>query len=336
MTGYYYQQLNAEEREVYEKLAAGFAALESAVRVRRLEGERLSAVFTFLRLDDPLLFYVPSYTYRYKPGAEHLEVLPQYLFDKGKIREHKQALAARISRLTRPLAGKSELEKELAIHDFILSAVRYDKLKKDYSHEIIGPLGHGVGVCEGIAKSVKALCDAAGLPCLIVLCGNDPENGIKYRHMWNLVQVGHKWYHLDATFDGTLQTNEKRYDYFNLDDRHIYRDHLSPLYPVPACEDGNRFYYRSLSFTKPEEVENRTRQMLRKKKQSFIFHWRGGGLNQTILTDLVTRCAAAAKEKGQFAECSVNVTQAVIQLNFTAQPTERTLVVQQPDEAQAD
>ena len=34
--------------------------------------------------------------------------------------------------------------------------VRYDKLKKSYSHEIIGPLGQGVGVCEGIAKSVKS------------------------------------------------------------------------------------------------------------------------------------------------------------------------------------
>lgn len=80
----------------------------------------------------------------------------------------------------------SEWEKEKYIHDFICDNVTYDKLKKAYSHEIIGPLGHGVGVCEGIAKSVKVLCDALGIWCMIAVCGNNPEKGIKYRHTWNI------------------------------------------------------------------------------------------------------------------------------------------------------
>ena len=69
---------------------------------------------------------------------------------------------------------------------------------------IIGPLGHGVGVCEGIAKSVKILCDALGIWCMIALCGNNPEKGIKYRHTWNIVKIGKTCYHLDATFDNSL------------------------------------------------------------------------------------------------------------------------------------
>ena len=32
--------------------------------------------------------------------------------------------------------------------------MHYDKLKKPYSHEIIGPLGQGVGVCEGIDPEI--------------------------------------------------------------------------------------------------------------------------------------------------------------------------------------
>ena len=66
----------------------------------------------------------------------------------------------------------------------------YDKLKKPYSHEIIGPLGHGVGVCEGIAKSVKVLCDALGIWCIIVISEANPEKKIKYRHAWNIVKIG--------------------------------------------------------------------------------------------------------------------------------------------------
>lgn len=84
-------------------------------------------------------------------------------------------MESRISKLARPAVDLPEWEKELYIHDFICSSVRYDKLKKAYSHEIIGPLGQGVGVCEGIAKTVKALCDALGIWCMIAISEANPE-----------------------------------------------------------------------------------------------------------------------------------------------------------------
>ena len=65
---------------------------------------------------------------------------------------------------------------------------------------------------------------------MIAICGNNPEKGIKYRHTWNIVKIGGTYYHLDATFDNTLGKHsfgakEIRYDYFNLDDKNIFRDH---------------------------------------------------------------------------------------------------------------
>ena len=186
MDEFYYKGLNREEKSAYEQMLAGFKSLAPTIRITRLEPARLAEVYLRLKLDTPLLFHVTGYSYRFYPGAEHVELLPEYLFDKGKIRTHQQAIAARIERLTRPLRGKSQLEKEIAIHDFILDSVRYDKLKKSYSHEIIGPLTQGVGVCEGIAKTVKALCDAAGVECIIALSEANPEKGVRYRHTWTI------------------------------------------------------------------------------------------------------------------------------------------------------
>lgn len=71
----------------------------------------------------------------------------------------------------------SEKEKELFIHDFIVKNVKYDKLKKEYSHEIIGALGNGVAVCEGMAKAVKILCDELGIWCIVALSEANPEKG---------------------------------------------------------------------------------------------------------------------------------------------------------------
>lgn len=333
MDGFYYKGLNREEKSAYEQMRAGFESLAPAIRVARLEPARLAEVYLRLKLDTPLLFYVTGYSYRFYPGAEHVELLPEYLFDKGKIRTHQQAIAARIERLTRPLQGKSQMEKEMAIHDFILDSVRYDKLKKSYSHEIIGPLTQGVGVCEGIAKTVKVLCDAMGVECIIALSEANQEKGVRYRHTWNVLTIDGKRYHMDATFDNSLQRGTHRYDYFNLDDRHIFLDHEALVLPVPECTEDKGYYYRSISLTKTEDVANRVRQALRKKQKQFVFHWRGGGLNREILNEILEGAAAEAGKKGLQVSCAVNVRQAVIQLDFgTARETE----LQQPDEGQED
>lgn len=328
---YYYGQLTKPLQGVYDTLLSGFRVYAPSIRIPDVEQGQLAEVYLRLKLDEPLLFYVTGYRCRWMPGAAHLELLPEYLFDKSKIRTHQQAIEARLSRLTRPLQGKPELEQELAIHDFILEQVRYDKLKKPYSHEILGPLTQGVGVCEGIAKTVKALCDAVGLECIVALSEANPDAGVKYRHTWNVVTVGGRRYHLDATFDNSLQRGVKRYDYFNLDDRHIFRDHEELVLPVPPCTEEKGYFYRPVSLTKVEDVENRAKQALRKKQAHFVFHWRGGGLNRAVLEDILTRCQALAQAKGRGVACFINRAQSVIQLDFPEGPGTG-IDVQQPDE----
>lgn len=337
MAGYYYRQLDREKRGVYDAMLAGMEALAPGIRVPRLDGPELSDIYLRLKLDTPLMFYVTGFQYRWMPGADHVELLPEYLFDKGKIRQHRQAVTARLDRLARPLQGKSDRDKELAIHAFILENVRYDKLKKPYSHEIIGPLTQGVGVCEGIAKSVKALCDRLGLWCIVALAENNPEKGIKYRHAWNVVRLGGQYYHLDATFDNSLGGDGLvRYDYFNLDDRRIFRDHEALVYPVPPCADGSRFYYKQAgcSFTRVEDAARRTAQAIR-KKQPLVFHWRGGPLTREVLGELTAALEEAAGAKGRHAAIRLNWPQAVLEVRFPEAPPADTCVAQEANEGEA-
>ena len=230
-------------------------------------------------------------------------------------------MTARVEKLTRPAKQLSEEEKEKYVHDFICENIRYDKLKKPYSHEIIGPLGQGVGVCEGIAKAVKVLLDALGVWCIIALCGNNPEKGIKYRHTWNIVKIGGKYYHLDATFDNTLTSDSRqeeiRYDYFQLSDKQIFRDHEPLIAPAPKCVDADHFYYKEkkLSFTKTEEVYKRCLQAAKKGK-TLTFHWRGGYLTREVLTELLDLMRRVGAEKSKTPAIQLNWPQAVIRVRY--------------------
>ena len=321
MEPYYYQKMNKAQQTAYHGILQGLLAMDDSIQIPRLEPEELYNVFFQLRLDHPEIFWTPGYKYKYYPDSPNLIFIPEYLFQKGKVKEHQKAMKARVEKLIRPAKSLSEWEREKYVHDFICDNVHYDKLKKTYSHEIIGPLGQGVGVCEGIAKSVKILCDALGIWCIIVVCGNNPEKGIKYRHTWNIVKIGGKYYHLDATFDNTLGKEEKRYDYFNLSDKSIFRDHEPLLVSAPACSDGDHFYYkeRKLSFTKKEEIYKRALQTAKKGK-TFTFHWRGGYLTREVLTELLELIQKAGEEKQKSPRISLNWPQAVIRFDFVENP----------------
>ena len=331
---YYYQQLPPQERAAYHGMLTCLRELTPSARIPRLPMETLSTLFFQLRLDHPEIFYAVGFSCRAVPEAAFVEFWPEYRFEKKRIREHRQAIEARVTRLLRPLRSLPPAEQERAIHDFVVENVRYDKLEKPYSHEVIGPLTNGVGVCEGIAKTVKALCDRLGLWCIVALSEAAPERGIRYRHTWNVLRIGGQYYHLDATFDNSLQRGVKRYDYCNLDDSRCFRDHESLVFPIPACTDGRAFYYRNVSFTKPEELEKRLAQALREKQPVFVFHWRGGGLNRQILSELLALAGTLAQARGKQASCSVNVPQAVIQLQFSDAP-EPDITIQQANEGEA-
>ena len=340
MEPYYYQTLSKAEQSSYQAMQAGLQAFAPSFPVPLLENRALTDVFMKLRLDCPQLFYAGIFQYRYYPDSRNAELIPAYLFEKGKLKEHQKALQARVEKLVRPVTRCSDEEKLLYIHDFICEHVHYDKLKKPYSHEIIGPLGQGVGVCEGIAKSVKILCDTLGIWCMIALCGNNPEKGIKYRHTWNIVKIGKTYYHLDATFDNSLgkclQTGEEiRYDYFNLDDKAIFRDHEPLIAPAPACTDSDHFYYKEkkLSFTKQEDVYKRSLQAAKKGK-TLTFHWRGGYLTKEVLRELLDLIEKAGKERQKTALIKLNWPQAVLRVRYTDEAIQPIVTIEEANEGE--
>lgn len=331
---YYYEQLTKQQQKAYHAMKTGLESLTPSFLVPRLDGRELADIYFKVRLDHPQIFYTVNFKYRYYEDSENVEMIPEYIFPKNKIIEHQKAMEARVKKLARQAEKMNETEKELFIHDFICQNVHYDKLKKPYSHEIIGPLGQGVGVCEGIAKSVKVLCDALGIWCIITVSDANPEKNIKYRHAWNVIRIGGKYYHLDATFDNTLgHGTYVRYDYFNLSDKQMFRDHEPALWKVPPCEDGERFYYKEkkLSFTKKEDVQKRFAQAVKKGKP-FIFHWRGGYLTKEVLQELLQIFREEAMKKEKFARISLNWAQAVVQVIVQEQMTEQEIILEDANE----
>jgi transglutaminase/protease-like cytokinesis protein 3 len=103
----------------------------------------------------------------------------------------------------------TELEKVAAIHHYIIKNVAYDHTLKEKS--AYGALAKGKTTCQGYAMLLDKMLEEAGINSEIVV--GDIPAGL---HAWNLVKVGGRWYHIDATNDAANPNPDK---YFLVSDK---------------------------------------------------------------------------------------------------------------------
>lgn len=121
----------------------------------------------------------------------------------------------------------SDLEKEIAIHEYVVKNTAYDY--DNYINEVVpkdsytayGALIIGRAVCQGYADVMKLLLNLAGIEAQVVVgYAGEP-------HAWNLVKIEGEYYHVDATWDDPVPDagDKVRYTYFNLSDERMSKDH---------------------------------------------------------------------------------------------------------------
>ena len=118
MEAYYYNRMTKQQQAAYHSILNGIKNLSDEFQIPALEKEELYNVFFQMRLDHPEIFWATGYKYRYYKDSPNIIFIPEYLFDKNKIREHQKALTARVDKLVRPAQKLSEWDKEKYVQDF--------------------------------------------------------------------------------------------------------------------------------------------------------------------------------------------------------------------------
>jgi hypothetical protein len=131
--------------------------------------------------------------------------------------------------------------KYLAFHDWLINKNSYGWLsetedpKRILSGQGYSALSFGTGICGAYARAMLMLCEAAGIPCRLVLGEADGGTSGWTRHAWNLVQIDGSWYHMDVTFDDPVGVTVLRYNYFNVTDEDLAWNHRWDRTDYPAC-----------------------------------------------------------------------------------------------------
>jgi len=245
MYNYYQNRLNGDQKITYETVLSGLQKYEYKIQVAKGSNDEINKVVNYVQLDNPMIFYMGAFSF--SGGGNGYFISPEYKYPKQFSTEKAEAIKQYL-RIFDGLKAQNDYIKETYIHDYCIDNFTYDFKRSEHSFSVLGPILNKTAVCEGIAKFVKLAFDYVGLRCLVVKgTAINPMSGNQEPHAWNIVTINGNTFHLDVTFDISISNIDathkaKRYDYFNLPDVDIKKDHITND-NVPACTTLGKDYF---------------------------------------------------------------------------------------------
>ncbi|MGN1318006.1 MAG: transglutaminase domain-containing protein [Lachnospirales bacterium] len=153
----------------------------------------------------------------------------QYSIDTSLLIQYKKETEYRAMEILSERTAKSmpDYVKAKIIHDYIAEYTDYNSDDGELSYMAYNVLINNRGVCSGYACSAKIMFDLLGIENYYV-SGTATNSKGTDNHGWNKIKLGDNFYNLDITWDDPVVEfgfNTTKYDYFNLTDDELSKDH---------------------------------------------------------------------------------------------------------------
>ena len=223
-TMYYYHTLNEEQKEAYTTLYYATLNFDKSCKIKISEND-LKTILTAIIFDNSDLFWLSTDEFRFYTHEEYVDFLPEYKYSENEVQKIESELTNKVNSILSGVSvSATDYEKELYFHDYICHNTVYDDSTfKNGGDTAYSSLVDGKSICEGYSRAMQMLLDSAGIKNYLVV-GDGTSDGVTEPHMWNIVEIDGKNYHLDVTWDDGTKDSDCYY-YFNVTDSYISRDH---------------------------------------------------------------------------------------------------------------
>ncbi len=175
----------------------------------------------------------------------------------------------------------TDYEKELAIHDYLVTNCEYDEglltVLGGHGENAENPYGaliEGKAICSGYTTTFQMFMDMLEIPCKSIKAG-DADNE---EHAWNMVEIEGEWYYVDVTWDDPVPDKNNRptrHSYFNVTydimaERHVWD---TTGYPEANSFENSYIAHNLHSVSSWEEVTQAMEDQLEAGNDSVYFEF---------------------------------------------------------------
>lgn len=137
-----------------------------------------------------------------------MKLVPKYNMSKDEAAAANEEFIILTNEIAEYVNGNasSDLEKAILLHDYIVLNFEYDTTYEIY--DVYRFLKEGTGVCESYSKLYRYILGLCNVESLY-------SSSLELNHVWNIVKIDGKWYHVDVTWDDPIYDIDGRVQYTN-------------------------------------------------------------------------------------------------------------------------
>lgn len=216
----YYKNLDTKTQEAYRIIDNAVYNMQTGyINLGNCSYSQAVLAFDAVRHDRPEYYWIPnaylcndndSSNFQLGIGIASQEST-WYLCTKAERNIYDSQIKSALQDLNSKLnSGMSEYEREVVVHDWLVKRVTYDfnvayeyktngtSIQNKFAFSALGALVKNSAVCEGYSRALQLALNYVGIECGLV---SGKYNG--GNHLWNIVKINNRWYHVDATSDDT-------------------------------------------------------------------------------------------------------------------------------------
>ena len=247
--GSYYQALTPSEKRLYSELAfcADRCVSMSEILPFGVTSLEFDNALRALLRDETEMFHIDAQGCAADTSEDKSVLTLAYKYDSSaasRMREELHAAAETMAAEIRETGGSDGFDTVLAAHDRLVSSI-VKTYEGDNISNAYGALVEGKADAEGYAFAVREVLTLLDIPSAVIYgsCGGE-------KHVWNVVNIGDEWYHLDCWYDDAdseLEPGLPMHAFFMVDDSVIADREIDTGISVPEC--GGAFdYYRRYGY----------------------------------------------------------------------------------------
>ena len=241
---YFSNSFTAEEKALYNTIVGTLGSLKDRMPLTT-NAEIYEKILKTIRIENLAYPHVTKYWTEY--NNNEFEVVVTYRMTADEISSMNMAAEKAAKEIIAQLTpDMDDYEKLKFFHDYLVLNCETDR-NYSFADTVYGALVEKKALCEGYAKAFSYLCNLAGIENVIV-------TGETYvPHMWNMVKLDGNWYHVDVTWDKTVDQLHNvfpdviLYQYFMVTDSVIKNTHIidsKPFSPPQAFGTAENYFAR--------------------------------------------------------------------------------------------
>lgn len=243
---FYYHKLSQNAKIAYTLILKSINLQPEQIEIPDITSEELNMLLYSLSYDNPELLSIGR-NCKVESDKTGTKFYFKMSYDLSKVEKDakEEELNKKINRIISEIPYGNNYDIELYIHDYVCKNCVYDA-SGDQNGTSYDALVSGKAVCEGYARAIKVLLDRFNITNYLITGKATNYSGKTETHMWNVVEIAGKRFHLDATWDDiNLGGGDFCHLYFNMSDDEIKLDHSELMPSENNCTDNSQCYFKN-------------------------------------------------------------------------------------------